>query len=89
MPAPHQRSPRDQGGDPGQQPASRPATGQQARGHGGNVPIGAVPNLAAAPKLELMAPPTLPVTGDPDADALLVADPLALLIGLLLDQQAR
>jgi uncharacterized HhH-GPD family protein len=30
---------------------------------------------------------TLPVTGDADADALLVADPLALLIGMLLDQQ--
>jgi uncharacterized HhH-GPD family protein len=31
--------------------------------------------------------PTLPVTGDPEADALLVTDPLALLIGMLLDQQ--
>ncbi len=31
--------------------------------------------------------PTLPVTGDADADALLVTDPLALLIGMLLDQQ--
>lgn len=31
--------------------------------------------------------PTLPVTGDPAADALLVADPLALMIGMLLDQQ--
>ena len=30
---------------------------------------------------------TLPVTGDPDADALLANDPLALLIGMLLDQQ--
>ena len=29
----------------------------------------------------------LPVTGDPDADRLLVTDPLALLIGMLLDQQ--
>lgn len=31
--------------------------------------------------------PTLPVTGDPEADDLLVADPLARLIGMLLDQQ--
>ena len=29
----------------------------------------------------------IPVTGDPDADRLLVEDPLALLIGMLLDQQ--
>ena len=29
----------------------------------------------------------LPFTGDPDADALLATDPLALLIGMLLDQQ--
>jgi uncharacterized HhH-GPD family protein len=29
----------------------------------------------------------IPVTGDPDADQLLVANPLALLIGMLLDQQ--
>jgi uncharacterized HhH-GPD family protein len=28
-----------------------------------------------------------PVTGDPDADALLVEDPFALLVGMLLDQQ--
>ena len=31
--------------------------------------------------------PVLPVTGDAEADALLVSDPLALLIGMLLDQQ--
>ena len=31
--------------------------------------------------------PTLPVTGDPEADKLLVDDPLALTIGMLLDQQ--
>jgi uncharacterized HhH-GPD family protein len=31
--------------------------------------------------------PSLPVTGDPDADRLLVEDPLARLIGMLLDQQ--
>jgi uncharacterized HhH-GPD family protein len=30
---------------------------------------------------------TIPITGDPDADALLVADPLALTVGMLLDQQ--
>lgn len=35
-----------------------------------------------APELD-----TLPVTGDPDADALLASDPLALMIGMLLDQQ--
>lgn len=29
----------------------------------------------------------MPVTGDPEADRLLVTDPLALLIGMLLDQQ--
>lgn len=34
-----------------------------------------------------MAKPTLPVTGDPDTDRLLVEDPLALLLGMLLDQQ--
>jgi uncharacterized HhH-GPD family protein len=33
-------------------------------------------------------PPTgLPFTGDPEADALLVSEPMALLIGFLLDQQ--
>ena len=31
--------------------------------------------------------PVLPVTGDPEADKLLVEDPLARLIGMLLDQQ--
>jgi uncharacterized HhH-GPD family protein len=31
--------------------------------------------------------PTLPLTGNPEADELLVRDPLALLIGMLLDQQ--
>jgi uncharacterized HhH-GPD family protein len=34
-----------------------------------------------------MATPTLPVTGDAAADQLLVDDPLALLVGMLLDQQ--
>jgi uncharacterized HhH-GPD family protein len=34
-----------------------------------------------------MADPQIPVTGDPDADALLVSDPFALLVGMLLDQQ--
>jgi len=31
--------------------------------------------------------PVIPITGDPEADALLVNDPLALLLGMLLDQQ--
>ena len=34
-----------------------------------------------------MATTEIPVTGDPDADRLLVQSPLALLIGMLLDQQ--
>lgn len=34
-----------------------------------------------------MTDATIPITGDPDADQLLVDDPLALLIGMLLDQQ--
>ena len=34
-----------------------------------------------------MARPSMPVTGNPDADRLLVEDPLALLLGMLLDQQ--
>jgi uncharacterized HhH-GPD family protein len=34
-----------------------------------------------------MATATLPVTGDPEADELLVTDPFALLVGMLLDQQ--
>jgi uncharacterized HhH-GPD family protein len=34
-----------------------------------------------------MTPPTLPFTGDPEADALNARDPLALLIGFALDQQ--
>ncbi len=34
-----------------------------------------------------MSEPTMPVTGDPEADQLLVDDPLARLIGMLLDQQ--
>ena len=34
-----------------------------------------------------MARSTFPITGDPGADALLARDPLALLIGMLLDQQ--
>lgn len=32
-------------------------------------------------------PASLPFTGDPEADALLAADPLALLVGFVLDQQ--
>jgi uncharacterized HhH-GPD family protein len=34
-----------------------------------------------------MEAPALPITGDPDADRLLEGEPLALLIGMLLDQQ--
>ncbi|MDZ7678569.1 MAG: HhH-GPD-type base excision DNA repair protein [Acidimicrobiales bacterium] len=34
-----------------------------------------------------MSTPTIPITGDPDSDSLLVTDPLALVIGMLLDQQ--
>jgi uncharacterized HhH-GPD family protein len=34
-----------------------------------------------------MAAPTMPITGDPAADKLLMTDPLALLLGMLLDQQ--
>jgi uncharacterized HhH-GPD family protein len=33
------------------------------------------------------APPLVPVTGNPEADKLLSEDPLALMIGMLLDQQ--
>jgi uncharacterized HhH-GPD family protein len=36
---------------------------------------------------QLTAPAALPFTGDPDADALIASDPLALLLGFLLDQQ--
>nr|WP_305095414.1 hypothetical protein [Prescottella sp. R16] len=32
---------------------------------------------------------TLNLVGDPDTDALLASDPLALLIGMLLDQQVK
>ena len=34
-----------------------------------------------------MAKRTIPITGNPEADELLVSDPLALLVGMLLDQQ--
>jgi uncharacterized HhH-GPD family protein len=37
--------------------------------------------------LRAMPKASIPITGDPEADALLVTDPLALLIGMLLDQQ--
>lgn len=36
---------------------------------------------------ETIPPDRLPYTGDPDADRLLVEDPMALLIGFVLDQQ--
>jgi uncharacterized HhH-GPD family protein len=35
----------------------------------------------------MVAPPTLRLAQDPDADALLASNPLALLVGMLLDQQ--
>jgi len=34
-----------------------------------------------------MAKHSIPITGDPEADAFLVSDPLALVVGMLLDQQ--
>ena len=34
-----------------------------------------------------MAEPTFPITGNPDDDQLLIDDPLALMLGMLLDQQ--
>jgi uncharacterized HhH-GPD family protein len=37
--------------------------------------------------MTMRRPASLPFTGDPDADALLASDPLALLIGFVLDQQ--
>lgn len=42
---------------------------------------------AVATTVPGMSGPSLPVTGDPEADRLLVDDPLALVIGMLLDQQ--
>jgi uncharacterized HhH-GPD family protein len=43
--------------------------------------------MAPDNRFGLVTEATLPVTGDPEADHLLVDDPLALLIGMLLDQQ--
>jgi uncharacterized HhH-GPD family protein len=37
--------------------------------------------------MHMTPPDELPYTGDPEADALLAADPMALLIGFVLDQQ--
>jgi uncharacterized HhH-GPD family protein len=37
--------------------------------------------------MNAMPPDMLPFTGDPEADALLASDPMALLIGFVLDQQ--
>jgi uncharacterized HhH-GPD family protein len=47
------------------------------------------PSSSDAPDEATAGPqrPVLPVTGNPDADELLVSDPLALVIGMLLDQQ--
>lgn len=36
-----------------------------------------------------MSEPSLPITSDPEANQLLVEDPLARLIGMLLDQQVQ
>lgn len=38
---------------------------------------------------KMTMPPTLPFTGDPESDALIARDPLALLIGFELDQQVQ
>ena len=35
----------------------------------------------------MAATKTMPITGDPASDRLLMTDPLALLLGMLLDQQ--
>lgn len=43
--------------------------------------------MPAADAMIVAMAPTLNLVGDADADALLAADPLALLIGMLLDQQ--
>jgi uncharacterized HhH-GPD family protein len=53
-----------------------------ARSRTGPEPASSTASSTASPTA-----PTLPVTGDAEADALLVSDPLALLIGMLLDQQ--
>ena len=55
-------------------------------------PCGSAPCTSGPPvprTMAVMTPPTdrLPFTGDDDADRLLVAEPLALLIGFALDQQ--
>lgn len=50
-------------------------------------PVASATSLAG-PRLEAVpTTPTLPLTGDPEADRLLGDDPLALLIGMLLDQR--
>ena len=46
-----------------------------------------VPSAARYHAAMTNRPASLPFTGDPEADALLAADPLALLIGFTLDQQ--
>ena len=48
---------------------------------------GAPRRVARVDRLLAMATAVLPVTGDPEADELLVSDPFALLVGMLLDQQ--
>ena len=46
-----------------------------------------VPGRTAEPSTGAREQPRLPVTGDAEADALLVDDPFALLVGMLVDQQ--
>ena len=36
-----------------------------------------------------MAEPSFPITGNPDDDQLLIDDPLALMLGMLLDQHVQ
>jgi uncharacterized HhH-GPD family protein len=50
-------------------------------------PSGSPSPIAAEPPGGTAGRARLPVTGDPEADALLVEDPFALLIGMLVDQQ--
>ena len=53
--------------------------------HHRRIALGPSSGYAAAMMLE--PPDSLPYTGDPQADALLASEPLALLIGFVLDQQ--
>src|SRR5437588_5550698 len=62
--------------------APKRTSGEQYRQPDDNwCPLGRLRAMPTAPTA------TMPITGDPAADELLVSDPLALLIGMLLDQQ--